>query len=148
MFRLCFVAVLIATLFVLACGETETEPRFERDLAAYEFGGSYELPANVTLRNDPEGLANLNALRNFIWEHWQDCQLGYVDVLRFSADWSATVRYYIEPGGGWSPRCTVVRESLVSMPGRHTLIHTFYYVERVEEEEGFVLELWSEPFHL
>ena len=112
--------------------ETEVGPR---DLSKYDYGGHVENCSAILYGEEDEErgercLADLERVRDFIEQHFERRQLGYVIIESPNINTIGTAYFFIEPdgtGGTWEVK---IRGRV---PGPYTWtnrnINTFYYSE-------------------
>jgi len=111
-----------------------------RDTFRYKAAGTYKLEVEY---DEEETLKNRATIRQFLWEHWRQQRLGYLELILFTAIRGVSHRsVFIEPDekGVWQ---IVVERSIVVDPDKsikQSVVYvppqiTFDVVERIEPTE-------------
>ncbi|MCA1816568.1 MAG: hypothetical protein LC746_09215 [Acidobacteria bacterium] len=94
-----------AFLLLNVASVTSAQQKSQRNLKAYDDGGSYEL----TWASRPDELESIKErFRAFIWDHWERKRAGYITIRVCTeyyegCDDSTFYAFYVEPDqkGGW-----------------------------------------------
>lgn len=87
-----------SVLLLTICLVQTVEPRGsqKRDLAGYENGGTLDFSWKVAPRHEELR----TKLREFLWEHWKQKQLGFIVATFYSSHGDYTThKFFIEPDG-------------------------------------------------
>lgn len=85
--------LITATIF-LAFHVLQVQGDNDRDLSLYDNGGAYTLRLP---RPDSEERKRIAEIRDFLWQHWKQRRLGYIDVTNYGIEGQkAMSRYTVE----------------------------------------------------
>jgi hypothetical protein len=82
-----------------------------RDMSLYDDGGHFDCRTHSSSDTSPRN-CDLPKVRDFIWEHWQKKQRGYIRVTADSVDTMSTSHIFVEPNahGVWHAAWRVAQD--------------------------------------
>jgi hypothetical protein len=139
---------------VIGAIEYSSQGHHQRDLSSYDKGGSFNFRLSLYL-SKPDTVNEMKfQLRSFLWNHWRERRLGYLEATFYSVEGVPTnSMIYIEKdvGGRWRAVVETARKQS-SMPSENLkldkpVVSSYDLVERIERSnptapaEGVIREV-------
>ena len=85
----------------------------KRNLSLYEAGGHFNCRDWIGRENSKDVNCDFSKIRDFIWQHWQNKQRGYIRITFDSVDAVSSSHIFVEPkkDGTWHIAWRIVRHN-------------------------------------